>query len=228
MKNCNIMNSNRLKKQAAWAALDYINPGTIVGVGTGTTIFYFIEALSSIKNIISGAVSSSNASTVLLKKQGIEVFDLKYFSSIPIYVDSADEINYRMEMIKGGGAALTREKIIAKMAKKFVCIIDQSKIVNVLGTFPLPIEIIPIALSYILKEIIKLGGQPKHRENIITDNGNIIIDVYNLYIEDPLSMEQKINAIPGVVTVGLFASRKADVILIGREHGIETINNNNI
>ncbi|QCI23934.1 ribose-5-phosphate isomerase RpiA [Buchnera aphidicola (Macrosiphoniella sanborni)] len=219
------MSLNRLKKQAAWAALDYIYPGTIVGVGTGTTIFYFIEALSTIKNLISGAVSSSHASTILLKKQGIEVFNLKYFSSITIYVDSADEINHRMEMIKGGGAALTREKIIATMAKKFLCIIDKSKIVNVLGRFPLPIEIIPIALTYILKEMIKIGGQPKHRKNVITDNGNIIIDVYNLNIEDPLSMEQKINALPGVVTVGLFASRTADIILIGKENGIETINN---
>ncbi|ADP67893.1 ribose-5-phosphate isomerase A [Buchnera aphidicola str. JF98 (Acyrthosiphon pisum)] len=218
------MNLNKLKKKAAWAALDYIDPGTIIGVGTGTTIFYFIEALGTIKNLIYGAVSSSNSSTVLLKKHGIEVFDLKNFSSLAIYVDSADEINNHMQMIKGGGGALTREKIIASMSKKFVCIIDKSKKVDVLGTFPLPIEIIPMALSYIFREIIKIGGTPKYRKNVITDNGNIIIDVYNLCIKDPISMEKKINSLPGVVTVGLFASRSADIVLIGTQKGIRTIN----
>nr|WP_079172776.1 ribose-5-phosphate isomerase RpiA [Buchnera aphidicola] len=217
------MNLNKLKKKAAWAALDYIYPGTIIGVGTGTTIVYFIEALSTIKNLIYGAVSSSNSSTLLLKKQGIEVFNLKSFSSIAIYVDSADEINHRMEMIKGGGGALTREKIIATMAKKFVCIIDKSKKVDILGKFPLPIEIIPMALSYIFQEMIKIGGIPKYRKNVITDNGNIIIDVYNLSITDPVSMEKKINSLPGVVTVGLFAARSADVVLIGTQKGIKTI-----
>ncbi|WAI18638.1 MAG: ribose-5-phosphate isomerase RpiA [Buchnera aphidicola (Acyrthosiphon caraganae)] len=217
------MNLNKLKKKAAWAALDYIYPGTIIGVGTGTTIVYFIEALSTIKNLIYGAVSSSNSSTLLLKKQGIEVFNLKSFSSLAIYVDSADEINHRMEMIKGGGGALTREKIIATMAKKFVCIIDKSKKVDILGKFPLPIEIIPMALSYIFQEMIKIGGIPKYRKNVITDNGNIIIDVYNLSITDPVSMEKKINSLPGVVTVGLFAARSADVVLIGTQKGIKTI-----
>ncbi|AEO08752.1 ribose-5-phosphate isomerase A [Buchnera aphidicola str. Ak (Acyrthosiphon kondoi)] len=218
-----MINLNKLKKKAAWAALDYIYPGTIIGVGTGTTIVYFIEALSTIKNLIYGAVSSSNSSTLLLKKQGIEVFNLKSFSSIAIYVDSADEINHRMEMIKGGGGALTREKIIATMAKKFVCIIDKSKKVDILGKFPLPIEIIPMALSYIFQEMIKIGGIPKYRKNVITDNGNIIIDVYNLSITDPVSMEKKINSLPGVVTVGLFAARSADVVLIGTQKGIKTI-----
>ncbi|QIQ41990.1 MAG: ribose-5-phosphate isomerase RpiA [Buchnera aphidicola (Microlophium carnosum)] len=217
------MNLNKLKKKAAWAALDYIYPGTIIGVGTGTTIFYFIEALSTIKNLIYGAVSSSNSSTVLLKKQGIEVFNLKNFNSLAIYVDSADEINHRMQMIKGGGGALTREKIIATMAKKFICIIDKTKKVDTLGKFPLPIEIIPIALSYILQEMTKIGGIPKHRKNFITDNGNIIVDVYNLCIKNPILMEKKINSLPGVVTVGLFASRSADIILIGTQRGIKTI-----
>jgi len=217
------MTLNKLKKQAAWAALDYIYPGTIIGVGTGTTIFYFIEALSTIKNIIYGAVSSSNASTSLLKKQGIQVFDLKNFNSITIYVDSADEINDRMQMIKGGGGALTREKIIATMSKKFICIIDKSKKVEVLGKFPLPIEIIPIALSYILQEIVKIGGKPEHRKNFITDNGNIIIDVYDLCIKDPLSLEKKINSLPGVVTVGLFAKRSADIVLMGTKKGTQII-----
>ncbi|AEO08194.1 ribose-5-phosphate isomerase RpiA [Buchnera aphidicola] len=219
------MNVNKMKKRAAWAALDYIHPGTVVGVGTGTTVFYFIEALSTIKHLISGAVSSSHASTVLLQKKGIEVFNIKDFRSLTIYVDSADEMNRFMHMTKGGGAALTREKILAAMAKKFLCIIDKSKIVDILGQFPLPIEIVPIAFSYIFEEMIKMGGQPKYRKNVITDNGNIIIDVYNLHIKDPISMEKKINALPGVVTVGLFAARIADVILIGEENSIKTINN---
>lgn len=217
------MNLDELKKKAAWAALDYICPGTIIGVGTGTTIFYFIEALSTIKNLIHGAVSSSNSSTVLLKKRGIEVFNLKNFNSLTIYIDSADEINNHMQMIKGGGGALTREKIIATMAKKFICIIDTTKKVDVLGKFPLPVEIIPMAFSYILEEMVKIGGIPKYRENFITDNGNIIIDVYNLCIKDPILMENKINSLPGVVTVGLFASRSADVMLIGTQNGIKTI-----
>jgi len=219
------MNLNKLKKKAAWAALDYIRPGTIVGVGTGTTVFYFIEALSTKKHLIYGAVSSSNASTILLKKQGIEVFNLKNFSSLNIYVDSADEINHQMQMIKGGGGALTREKIIAAMSRKFICIVDKSKKVDFLGKFPLPIEIIPMAFSYILKEMIKIGGIPKHRKGFITDDGNIIIDVYNLCIKDPISMERKINSLPGVVTVGLFASRSADIILMGTNKGIKTIKN---
>ncbi|QIE02106.1 ribose-5-phosphate isomerase RpiA [Buchnera aphidicola] len=222
------MNVNQMKKQAAWAALDYIHPGTIIGVGTGTTVFYFIEALKTVKHLISGAVSSSHASTLLLERQGIKVFNIQYFSSLNIYVDSADEINHCMQMIKGGGAALTREKILATMAKTFLCIIDQSKLVDILGKFPLPIEIIPISFSYIFKEIIKIGGLPKHRKHVITDNGNIIIDVYNLTVKDPISMEKKINSLPGVVTVGLFAYRTADITLIGQENRIKIINNKKI
>ena len=217
------MNLNKFKKKAAWAALDYIYPGAIIGVGTGTTVFYFIEALSTIKNLIYGAVSSSNSSTFLLQKKGIQVFNLNNFSSLTIYVDSADEINHNMQMIKGGGAALTREKIIAAISKTFICIVDISKKVDILGKFPLPIEIIPMALSYISKEMIKIGGKPKHRTNVVTDNGNIILDVYNLRIKDPISMEKKINSLPGVVTVGLFAKRSADVALIGTKTGIKTI-----
>ncbi|CAL4326468.1 ribose-5-phosphate isomerase RpiA [Buchnera aphidicola] len=217
------MDLNKLKKQAAWAALDYIYPGSVIGVGTGTTIFYFIKALSTKKNLIYGTVSSSNSSTALLKEQGIQVFNLKNFSSVALYVDSADEINHHLQMIKGGGAALTREKIIAAMAKSFICIVDKSKKVDILGNFPLPIEIIPMAISYISKEIIKIGGKPKYRKDVITDNGNVIIDVYNLRIKDPISMEKKINALPGVVTVGLFASRSADIVLIGTKTGIKTI-----
>lgn len=214
------MNLNQLKKKAAIAALDYIFPGAIIGVGSGTTIFYFIEALRTIKNIIYGAVSSSNDSTILLKKNGIKVFDLKNFSSLKVYIDSADEINHNMQMIKGGGGALTREKIIGAMSEQFICIVDESKKVDVLGAFPLPIEIIPMALSYISKEIIKIGGIPKYRKKFITDNGNIIVDVHNLNIYDPISMEKKINNLPGVVTVGLFASRSADMTLISTNSGI--------
>lgn len=219
------MKLDELKKRVAWAALDYICPGTVIGIGTGSTVFYFIQALKTVKHLISGAVSSSNASTLLLKKSGIEVLNLKKFNSLEVYVDSADEINCHMQMIKGGGAALTREKIIAAMSKKFICIIDESKKVNILGTFPLPIEIIPISLSYISKEILKIGGQPKLRKNVITDNGNIIIDVCNLHIKDPISIENKINSLPGVVSVGLFASRVADVLLIGTKNGINVIKN---
>lgn len=217
------MNLNEYKKKAAWAALNYIHPGTVIGIGTGSTVFYFIEALSTIKNIISGAVSSSNASTVLLIKNGIKVLNLKKFDQLEVYVDSADEINNNMQMIKGGGAALTKEKIIAAMSKKFICIIDKSKKVNFLGSFPLPIEIIPIALSYISKEIIKIGGKPKLRKNVVTDNGNIIIDIYNLNIKNPISMEKKINSLPGVVTVGLFAERGADIVLVGDEKGVKIL-----
>ncbi|QCI21701.1 ribose-5-phosphate isomerase RpiA [Buchnera aphidicola (Hyadaphis tataricae)] len=220
------MTLNQFKKKAAFAALHYIRPGSIIGVGTGTTIFYFIEALKNIKHKICGAVSSSNTSTLLLKKQGIPVFDLKNFHSLTIYIDSADEINHQMQMIKGGGAALTREKIIAAIAKKFICIVDNSKIVSVLGKFPLPIEIIPTALSYISKEIVKLGGKPKYRNNTITDNGNVILDAYNLNIENPIQMEHTFNALPGVVTVGLFASRCADIALVGTKNGVTTMKKN--
>ncbi|CAL4324639.1 Ribose-5-phosphate isomerase A [Buchnera aphidicola (Protaphis terricola)] len=215
---------NQLKKKAAWAALNYIVPGTVIGIGTGSTVSYFIEALSTIQNSFSGVVSSSNASTRLLKEKGINnILNLNIFSSLEIYIDSADEINTNMQMIKGGGGALTKEKIIAGMSKKFICIIDETKKVNVLGKFPLPIEIIPISISFISKEIIKIGGIPKVRKNVITDNGNIILDVYNLNIDDPISIEKKINLLPGVVTVGLFALRGADIVLIGKKKGVEII-----
>ncbi|QCI24464.1 ribose-5-phosphate isomerase RpiA [Buchnera aphidicola (Muscaphis stroyani)] len=217
------MTLNEFKKKAAWAALDYICPGTVIGVGTGTTVFYFIQALSAVKKIIYGAISSSNSSTVLLKKYGIKVLNINNFNSLDVYIDSADEINYQMQMIKGGGAALTGEKIIAEISKKFVCIIDQSKRVDVLGKFPLPIEIIPMALTYISREIIKIGGNPKFRKNVVTENGNIILDVYNLHIQNPILMEDKINSFPGVVTVGLFAKRSADIVLIGKKNGVEVI-----
>ncbi|WP_422667321.1 ribose-5-phosphate isomerase RpiA [Buchnera aphidicola] len=217
------MNINLLKKKAAWEALKYIRPNTIVGVGTGSTIYYFIEALSTIKHFITGVVSSSHVSTLLLQKQGIKVFNVNDFHSIDTYVDSADEINNKMQMIKGGGGALTGEKIISSMSKKFICIVDASKQVTTLGKFPLPIEIIPMAKSYIATEIIKIGGYPEYRKNFFTDNRNIIIDVYNLNIQDPIAMEKKINSLSGVVTVGLFFLRKSDIVIISAKNGIKTL-----
>ena len=217
------MTQDELKKAVGWAALEYVQPGTIVGVGTGSTAAHFIDALGTIKHQIDGAVSSSEASTLKLKALGIPVFDLNEVDSLAIYVDGADEINPQMEMIKGGGAALTREKIIAAVAKKFICIADASKEVDVLGRFPLPVEVIPMARSFVARELVKLGGLPEYRQQVITDNGNIILDVHNLRIMEPIALEQAINALPGVVTVGLFAARGADVALIGGPNGVRTI-----
>ncbi|WP_434524107.1 ribose-5-phosphate isomerase RpiA [Photorhabdus asymbiotica] len=217
------MTQDELKKAVGWAALAFVTPGTIVGVGTGSTASHFIDALGSIKDQIKGAVSSSEASTEKLKSLGIPIFDCNEVDSLDIYVDGADEINSNMQMIKGGGAALTREKIIAAIAKKFVCIVDASKQVDVLGRFPLPVEVIPMARSYVARELVKLGGVPKYRQNVVTDNGNVILDVHNLSILDPIELENKINGIAGVVTVGLFANRGADVVLMGALDGVKTI-----
>lgn len=217
------MNQDELKKAVGWAALDYVKPGTIVGVGTGSTASHFIDALATMKGQIDGAVSSSEASTAKLKSYGIPVFDCNDVDSLDVYVDGADEIDHHMNMIKGGGAALTREKIIAAIAKTFVCIVDDSKYVDLLGKFPLPVEVIPMARSYVARELVKLGGQPEYRQNVVTDNGNVILDVYNLEILNPVEMENKINAIVGVVTVGLFANRGADVVLMGTQDGVKTI-----
>ncbi|XBC44983.1 MAG: ribose-5-phosphate isomerase RpiA [Buchnera aphidicola (Schlechtendalia chinensis)] len=220
------MNSNELKKSVAMAVLDYIHPGDIIGIGTGSTVYYFIKALSTVKNLIRGAISSSNSSTFFLKKYGIPVYNLNDMKSLTLYIDSADEINFKLQMIKGGGAALTNEKIIASVAKEFICIADESKLVQVLGEFPLPVEIIPMATSCVLNKLKMLGGKPKVRKNVITDNGNIIIDIYNFKISDPIAMEKKINSFPGVVSVGLFAIRKADVALISTASGIKKITRN--
>lgn len=217
------MTQDELKKAVGWAALEYVQPGTIVGVGTGSTAAHFIDALGTIKHQIDGAVSSSEASTLKLKALGIPVYDLNEVDSLAIYVDGADEINPQMEMIKGGGAALTREKIIAAVATTFICIADASKEVDVLGHFPLPVEVIPMARSFVARELVKLGGLPEYRQQVITDNGNIILDVHNLRIMEPIALEQAINALPGVVTVGLFAARGADVALIGGPNGVRTI-----
>ncbi|PHM68175.1 ribose-5-phosphate isomerase RpiA [Xenorhabdus sp. KJ12.1] len=217
------MTQDELKKAVGWAALEYVKPGTVVGVGTGSTASHFIDALGTMKDQIEGAVSSSEASTEKLKSLGIPVFDCNEVDSLDIYVDGADEINAQMQMIKGGGAALTREKIIAAVAKKFICIIDESKQVDVLGKFPLPVEVIPMARSYVARELVKLGGTPVYRQNVITDNGNVILDVHNLTILNPIELENKINAIAGVVTVGLFANRGANVVLVGSSNGVKTI-----
>ncbi|MHA6963760.1 ribose 5-phosphate isomerase A [Zobellella denitrificans] len=214
------MTQDEMKKAAGWAALEYVTPGTLVGVGTGSTVNHFIDALGSIKDQIKGAVSSSEASTARLQQLGIEVFDLNEVGELAVYVDGADEIDGSMAMIKGGGAALTREKIVAAVADKFVCIVDGSKTVEVLGAFPLPVEVIPMAREYVARELAKLGGRPVYREGVVTDNGNQILDVHGLKITDPKGLETRINAIVGVVTNGLFAERGADVLLIGTPEGV--------
>jgi ribose 5-phosphate isomerase A len=210
---------DEMKKQAAWAALEYIPRQTIVGVGTGSTVNHFIDALASIKDEIKGAVSSSLASTAKMHALGIPVFDLNEIDTFSVYVDGADEINAAKQMIKGGGAALTREKIVAAVAQQFICIVDSTKQVEVLGKFPLPVEVIPMARNYVARELAKLGGQPVWREAVVTDNGNHILDVHGLCITAALDLEQQINQITGVVTNGLFAARAADLVLVGSPTG---------
>ena len=217
------MTQDDKKKAAAHAALKYIKDDAIVGVGTGSTVNYFIDALANVKHKIQGAVSSSNVSTERLKAMGIDVFDLNSVDKFDIYIDGADEITQHKHMIKGGGAALTREKIVAAVAEKFICIIDDTKQVPMLGEFPLPVEVIPMARSYVAREIVKLGGDPAYRQGIVTDNGNVILDVYNLKILNPVELERQLNAIVGVVTNGLFADRGADIVLIGTNNGVEIV-----
>ncbi|GAB5380882.1 MAG: ribose-5-phosphate isomerase RpiA [Aliiglaciecola sp.] len=218
------MTQDDKKKAAAQTAVKFVESDSIVGVGTGSTVNYFIDALEPLKNHIQGAVSSSEASTKKLEAMGIEVFDLNSVGSFDIYVDGADEITEHKHMIKGGGAALTREKIVAACARKFVCIIDDSKQVPVLGDFPLPVEVIPMARSYVARELVKLGGDPVYRQGVITDNGNVILDVHNLTILNPVELERQINQIVGVVTNGLFADRGADYVLVGTDDGVLEIN----
>ncbi|RUO36116.1 ribose 5-phosphate isomerase A [Aliidiomarina shirensis] len=217
---------DRAKKQAAEAAIEFIQPGMIVGVGTGSTVNYFIDALANIKQEIEGAVSSSEASTQRLKDHGIPVYDLNGVGALQVYVDGADEITSQLHMIKGGGAALTREKIVAAVAETFICITDDSKQVEMLGDFPLPVEVIPMARSYVAREIVKLGGDPVYRDGVVTDNGNVILDVYNLHIDNPIELENKLNQITGVVTNGLFAARGADIALISNGDTLTTLHKN--
>ena len=217
------MSSDDQKRQAAEAALPFIPEGAIVGVGTGSTVNHFIRALATRRDRIAGAVSSSEQSTALLRSMGIEVLDLNSVADLPIYVDGADEATRDFALIKGGGAALTREKIVAAVATRFICIIDQSKLVGTLGRFPLPVEVIPMARSYVARELVKLGGQPVYREGVVTDNGNVILDVHGLSITDPQALETRITLLAGVVECGLFAHRGADVLLIGTPSGVERI-----
>ena len=209
---------SEMKRLAAEKAIDYVEDGMIVGVGTGSTVAYFIDALAAWKDRIAGAVSSSEQSTARLQSHGIEVIDLNAAGPLSLYVDGADECDPHKRLIKGGGAALTREKIIAEASKKFVCIVDPSKQVPVLGRFPLPVEVIPMARSLVARELLRIsGGQPVWRDGVVTDNGNLILDVHNLSIVDPAGLEREINQIPGVVSVGLFARRPADVVIVGGE-----------
>lgn len=217
------MTQDEQKRAAARAAIEHIPTNSIVGVGTGSTANYFIDELAAIKHKIEGAVASSDATAQRLQSHGIEVKDLNSVDSLPIYVDGADEITEWLHMIKGGGGALTREKIVAAVAKKFICIADQSKLVNVLGKFPLPVEVIPMARSYVAREIVRLGGQPALRQEFVTDNGNMILDIHGWQIPNPVELEETLNQITGVVTNGLFARRGADLLLLGNEHGVRTI-----
>jgi ribose 5-phosphate isomerase A len=217
------MTQDEKKKQVAEAALAYVEDDSIVGVGTGSTVNFFIDCLASIKHRIDGAVSSSDATEVLLKQHNIPVLSLNSANDIPVYIDGADEATKHLHLIKGGGGALTREKIVAAASKKFVCIIDETKMVDVLGTFPLPVEVIPMAQSYIAREITKLGGQPILREGFTTDNGNIILDVHNLSIIKPVELEQELNQLTGVVTNGLFAQRPADILLVASDNGVQCL-----
>ncbi len=217
------MTQDEKKKQVAEAALAYVEDDSIVGVGTGSTVNFFIDCLASIKHRIDGAVSSSDATEALLKQHNIPVLSLNSANDIPVYIDGADEATKHLHLIKGGGGALTREKIVAAASKKFICIIDETKMVDVLGTFPLPVEVIPMAQSYIAREITKLGGQPILREGFTTDNGNIILDVHNLSILKPVELEQELNQLAGVVTNGLFAQRPADVLLVASDSGVQIL-----
>jgi len=211
------------KKLAAEAAMEFVEAGNIIGVGTGSTVNYFIDFLAEVKNKIDGAVSSSVASTERMQAHGIRVFELNDVNGLSIYVDGADESTRNLHLIKGGGGALTREKIVAAASDKFVCIADDSKLVDRLGKFPLPVEVIPMARSMVARKLMKYGGQPVLREGFITDNGNEILDIQGLDIIDPVGMEHEINQIPGVVTVGLFAERGADILLLGGPEGVTRI-----
>lgn len=222
------MTQDELKQAVARAAADYVEAqvptGSIVGVGTGSTANFFIDELARIKSRIAATVASSEATRKRLEGHGIKVLDLNEVAHMPVYVDGADEITPRLEMVKGGGGALTREKIVAAVADKFVCVCDQSKLVDRLGKFPLPVEVIPMARAYVAREIVKLGGQPKLREGFVTDNGNVIIDIHGLSIVDPADFETRLNQIVGVVTNGLFACRGADLLLLATPDGVRSLN----
>lgn len=212
------------KRAAAQAAIQHVPVGSVVGVGTGSTANYFIDELAKIKHKIEGAVASSENTAQRLREHHIEVLDLNSVGELPVYIDGADEITEHLHMIKGGGGALTREKIVAATAKQFVCVADHSKLVGVLGTFPIPVEVIPMARSYVAREIVRLGGHPVLRQGFITDNGNVILDIHGLQVLNPVELETNLNQITGIVTNGLFARRGANVLLLGTDKGIRTIN----
>lgn len=217
------MTADQLKAQVARAALDYVVDGAVIGVGTGSTVNHFIDALATVRHRIAGAVSSSDASTARLRGHGIEVVEAGQLERVPVYIDGADEIDGRGCMIKGGGAALTREKIVADLADRFVCIVDQSKLVGTLGRYPLPVEVIPMAVAQVARRFAEMGGRAAQRAGVVTDNGNAIVDVAGLSITEPLSMETEINQWPGVVTVGIFARHRAQVCLLGTSEGVRTL-----
>ncbi|MEE8482881.1 MAG: ribose-5-phosphate isomerase RpiA [Acidiferrobacterales bacterium] len=217
------MTQDEMKKAVAIAALDYVESGSIVGIGTGSTANYFIDGLATIKSKIDGTVASSEASADRLRGHGIRVLELNEAGQLSLYVDGADESTRHLHLIKGGGGALTREKIVAASSDKFVCIADESKLVDVLGAFPLPVEVIPMARGFVAREIVKLGGEPVLRDGFTTDNGNIILDVHNLEILNPVEMEATLNQLTGLVTNGLFAQRGADVLLLGTPNGVNTL-----
>ncbi len=217
------MNQDQLKRNVAKAALKHVVEDAVVGVGSGSTVNFFIDALAALKGRIEGAVAASEASAARLKRHGIRVFDLNSVDELPVYVDGADEVTEHLHMIKGGGGALTREKIVAAVAKRFVCICDASKLVPVLGRFPLPVEVIPMARSYVGRELLKLGAHPELRQDFRTDNGNLVIDCHGLTLLDPPKMETELNNIAGVVTNGIFARRGADVLLLGEASGVRTL-----
>jgi ribose 5-phosphate isomerase A len=217
------LDANEKKKQAALAALRYVRSGTLIGIGTGSTVNLFIDALAASTVRVSGAVSSSNQSTARLKSAGIEVLDLNEVGVLPVYIDGADEATRARHLIKGGGAALTREKIVAAASQQFICVMDDSKLVAQLGKFPLPVEVIPMARRYVGERLTQLGGRPVWRAGVVTDNGNHILDIHDLNITDPVTLEREINQIVGVVTVGLFAARGADVLIIGTDTGVDTL-----
>ncbi len=218
------MTADEKKKIAAYAALEYVEAGSVIGVGTGSTVNHFIDAIAEkMKGSVEAAVSSSEVSSERMRQHGIPVIDLNAAGELSIYVDGADESNRHLHLIKGGGGALTREKIVAAASKTFVCIADDTKLVDVMGEFPLPVEVIPMARSLVARELVKLGGQPIWRDDFVTDNGNIILDVHNLKIMEPMKLETQINQMAGVVTVGIFAHRSADILLLGGENGVQTI-----
>ena len=221
------MNQDQLKQAVAQAALDYVRPkiedDTVLGIGTGSTANLFIDCLAEIRGTINATVASSEASAERLKNHGIPVYDLNAVDQVDFYIDGADESNAALQLIKGGGAALTREKIVTAVAREFICIADESKLVHTLGQFPLPVEVVPMARSHVARELVKLGGDPVYRDGVVTDNGNIILDVYNFSIPQPLATEARINGITGVVTNGLFALKPADVLLLGTAEGVKTL-----